>query len=58
LYAGSYAEADDRLRLGRMTDWRGGEGAPLRALGQRMFQLDEDDRAILEIQTVTIASVG
>ena len=26
LYAGSHANPDDRIRLGRMTDWRGGEG--------------------------------
>ena len=49
LYAGSSADPDQRIRLGRMTDWRGGEGSPVRGLGQRMFLLDDTDLGILEL---------
>jgi len=54
LYAGSHAEEDDRIRLGRMTDWRGGPGVPLRGVGQRMFQVGQDELAILELQEIKI----
>ncbi len=53
LYAGSSADADQRVRLGRVTDWRGGEGAPVRGVGQRMFLLDDTDLGILELGTLT-----
>jgi type VI secretion system protein ImpE len=52
LYPGAAAEADDRLRLGRITEWRGGEGAPLRGAGQRVFAVGGEDRPILEIQSL------
>ena len=54
LYPGSHAEPDDRIRLGRMTDWRGGEGLPVRGIGQRMFLIGEEDRSILELEKITI----
>ncbi len=54
LYAGSHAEEDDRIRLGRMTDWRTSPGAPLRGVGQRMFQVGQDELTILELQQITI----
>jgi type VI secretion system protein ImpE len=54
LYAGASAEADDRLRLGRMTEWRGGDGLPVRGAGQRTFLVGGDDRPILELQALTI----
>src|SRR4029077_19094874 len=53
LYAGSSAEADDSLRLGRATDWRGGDGTPVRGVGQRTFLVGEEATPILEVQTVT-----
>lgn len=49
LYAGSSADPDQRIRLGRMTDWRGGEGSPVRGLGQRMFLVDDTGLGILEL---------
>jgi type VI secretion system protein ImpE len=55
LYPGSAAEADDLLRLGRATDWRGGDGAPVRGVGQRSFLVGEEATPILEIQTVTFS---
>jgi type VI secretion system protein ImpE len=53
LYAGTCLEADDRLRLGRMTDWRSGEGEPTRGIGQRMFVVGEEDRTIMEMKELT-----
>ncbi|HEY7311915.1 MAG TPA: type VI secretion system accessory protein TagJ [Gemmataceae bacterium] len=54
LYAGASAESDDRLRLGRMTEWRGGDNEPVRGAGQRMFWIGGEERPILEIQTLTL----
>lgn len=53
VYAGSHLEEDERLRLGQMTDWRGGEGAPVRGLGQRMLLVGEEDRPFLEFGRLT-----
>jgi type VI secretion system protein ImpE len=53
LYPGAAEEADDRIRLGRMTDWRGGDAAPIRGIGQRIFQVGEDDLPIMELKTVS-----
>jgi type VI secretion system protein ImpE len=56
LYPGAAAEADDRLRLGRLTEWRGGEGAPVRGVGQRMFQAGGEEAPLLDIQKLTFAA--
>jgi|SRR5579884_938757 len=56
LYAGASAETDDRIRLGRMTEWRGPEGEPVRGVGQRIFLAGEEEKPILEIQTLTFAT--
>jgi type VI secretion system protein ImpE len=56
LYPGTHAESDDRLRLGRLTEWRGGNEAPLRGVGQRMFVIGEEDRAIMELHELVITS--
>jgi type VI secretion system protein ImpE len=53
LYAGTHAEADDRLRLGRATDWRAGDGAPVRGRGQRMFLAGEDALSFQDLREVT-----
>jgi type VI secretion system protein ImpE len=54
LYAGAAHETDDRLRLGRMTEWRGAEGEPIRGVGQRTYWFGGEEKPILEITTVTI----
>ena len=56
LYAGSHASPDDRIRLGRMTEWRGGEDAPVQGMGQRLFALGDEDVSILELKQITIAA--
>jgi type VI secretion system protein ImpE len=54
LYAGSHADADDQIRLGRATQWRGDAGAPIRGVGQRVFLIGNEDRPILELESLTI----
>ena len=54
LYPGSHTEEDDRIRLGRMTDWRGGQSVPVQGIGQRMFVIGQDDRTIMELEELTI----
>jgi type VI secretion system protein ImpE len=53
LYAGAHAETDDQFRLGRATDWRGGDGSPVRGVGLRTFLVGDKDRTILEIREAT-----
>lgn len=52
LYAASSQHSDDRVRLGRMTDWKAvGEGLAL-GVGQRLFLVDGEERAMLEVREV------
>lgn len=53
LYAGSSEAAEESLKLGRMTDWIGGNGAPIRGLGQRMIRAGERDIAWLDLTELT-----
>jgi type VI secretion system protein ImpE len=54
VYAGTSGEADDRLKLGRATEWRGGDGTPVRGLGQRTFLVGDEAVPILELKELTI----
>ncbi len=54
IYAGSHAHADEQLRLGRRTEWEGGEGAPTRGIGQRMFLAGDEAVGILDLKKVAI----
>lgn len=53
LYAGSHAEPLDEIRLGRSTDWRGGDGTPTRGYGQRVFLVGDESPSILELKELT-----
>ncbi len=55
LYNGTHAEADDKLRLGLATEWRGGDGAPVRGVGQRTFLVGEESYPILELKEIAVA---
>ena len=48
LYPGAAEEPEDDLRLGRRTDWRGGDQTSVQGVGQRTFLVGDDARAILE----------
>jgi type VI secretion system protein ImpE len=52
LYPGAAGEAEDLIRLGRRTDWRGGDATPVRGVGQRTFLVGEEARPILELKTI------
>jgi protein involved in temperature-dependent protein secretion len=39
-----------------MTEWRGGDGAPVQGMGQRLFVLGNQDVSILELKQITIAA--
>jgi type VI secretion system protein ImpE len=54
LYAGSHKEGDDRVRLGRATDWSGGDGAPVRGKGQRTFLVGDESIPIMDLQEITV----
>jgi type VI secretion system protein ImpE len=58
LYPGSWGSDDEQLRLGRATDWSGGEGAPVRGAGQRMLLVGEDARSMLEISRIEFAAAA
>ena len=61
LYPGSSEHPNDMVRLGRMTDWKAvGEGLAL-GIGQRLFLVDDEERAMLEVREVAFeaqASAG
>lgn len=52
LYPDSFAHMDDRVKLGRMTDWIGLGGPFAKGVGQHVFQVGEEEMAILEIREV------
>jgi type VI secretion system protein ImpE len=52
LYAGTHADPDEKMRLGRATDWRGGGDAPVRGVGLRTYLVGDADRTILEIKEI------
>ena len=53
LYAGAHLEADDALRLGRATDWTGGDGSPVRGKVQRTFLVGDESVAVLDLKEIS-----
>jgi len=58
MYAGTHTNEDDRVRLGRSTDWKGKTGEPVRGVGQRTFLVGEEGKTILELGTVNFEQPG
>ena len=56
IYVPPTPEVDDSARIGRITEWVGGEDAPLRGVGQRSFLFDGEEVAIMEIGCIETAS--
>ena len=52
-YFGSHEDEDDRIRLGRYTDWRGGDESPVRGFGLRTFLVGENAKSIMELEEIT-----
>lgn len=49
LYVGTQDDADPKAKLGRVTDWKGGDGSPVRGIGLRTFLAGERDLTILQV---------
>jgi len=52
LYADSWKSDDDRVRLGRMTDWREAGEELYIGEGMKLYWMDGKEKSILEIQTI------
>jgi type VI secretion system protein ImpE len=52
LYPDSSLHKDDRVKLGRMTDWLSLGGPFSRGMGQHVYGTDEEEMAILELRDV------
>jgi len=48
LYPDSHTHADNQVKLGRATDWKGGEADPVRGIGLHTFLVGEDALSLLE----------
>ncbi|MEX2188825.1 MAG: type VI secretion system accessory protein TagJ [Pirellulales bacterium] len=55
LYVNSHKETDTALRMGRGTEWRGESESLVRGIGQRMWLIGEDDRSLLDVETIEFA---
>lgn len=58
LYPDSSAHEDNRVKLGRMTDWIPLAGPFARGVGQHVFQVGEEEMAILEIREVEFRTLA
>jgi type VI secretion system protein ImpE len=56
LYPDSFQHEDDRLKLGRMTDWTDLGPGFHQGFGQHVYQVGDDDVAILEIREAVFNS--
>jgi type VI secretion system protein ImpE len=52
LYEGSRLHPDDHVKLGRMTDWKELGGGLYLASGLRLFLVDGEDKALLEVRKI------
>lgn len=57
LYVGSEQDEQENIRLGRATQWLGGEGAPVRGRGLRMLMVGDQARPILNIEHLEMKPV-
>lgn len=53
LYHGSATQEDERIRLGRVTDWLPLGGPFYKGVGQRVFQVGKDEIPLLELTEVS-----
>jgi type VI secretion system protein ImpE len=56
LYPNSHTHAEDQVKLGRATDWKGTEGEPVLGAGARMYLVGDDAIGLLEWRTLELAS--
>lgn len=58
IYAADATSQPDPIRLGRATDWVGGDGAPMRGLGQRVFLVGDEGRGVMELTTLVFGGAS
>jgi type VI secretion system protein ImpE len=58
LYPGSGEAGDSQLKLGRGTDWQGGNDAPVRGIGQRMLLLGDEAKPIMQLRRLEFRSAA
>lgn len=58
LYLSAGPAQPDPIRLGRATEWTGGEGTPVRGLGQRMFLVGEEGRTAMELTRLAFSGAS
>lgn len=58
IYPGSNAHPDDRIKMGRMTDWQSLGGPFYRGQGQHVYQIGDEDVPILEIGEILFGAPG
>lgn len=58
LYVRSTEQSDERVKLGRMTDWLALGNDQFQGIGQRMFWVDGSEESILRIREIHIESTS
>ncbi|NOR25965.1 MAG: hypothetical protein GQ542_16570 [Desulforhopalus sp.] len=58
LYPNSFLHEDERIKMGRMTDWQPLTGAYAQGVGQHVFEVGGKDMAILEIRDIVFNFPG
>jgi type VI secretion system protein ImpE len=58
LYPDSFLHEDERVKLGRMTDWISLGGPFSKGMGQHVFLIGEEEKSILEIREVLFKIPG
>jgi type VI secretion system protein ImpE len=53
LYPESFLSKDDQMKMGRMTDWTNLNGDLLKGIGQHVFEVGDEEIALLEIREIT-----
>lgn len=56
IYAATANVDDERAKLGRSTEWLGGNGAPVYGVGLRLYMLGDVDKTIVELSNITFTS--
>lgn len=54
LYFDSHKHEDDAVKLGRATDWKGGEGEPVRGRGQKTLLAGDEVVGLLDVRELEI----
>ena len=54
LYCGSHEHSDDRVKLGRMTDWHGGDAESVRGIGLHTLLAGNDALGLVDLRSVLL----